>query len=310
MLSYFIVAEVCQGQEEPAAIPLAPQFQPGAYQPGDLTVLARKEFVPPGNGPWPIVLVAHAGGFHGGTYNDAVLTQVYTDLKNAGFLVFGINYRLAWPGLIPGQAEHDTDPTSGRPPEQSNDMKQHVLSARTDLRGNGTVVVVGASSGGSHGVWVATDAASEGGLGWVRGDRVDAAASLSGPYDYSKIDPTNPDNGPFELVKEFRQVVLNYTNLTRYETGHLYALSPVALVTNDDVKPLLLLDSTNDTQPAPQRTAMTDALTSHGVTNFQSFTPQGSTGHAFEYWTETDPVTGHTIGQDVIDFLNTNIPAH
>ena len=215
VLSYFIGGGICQGQEAPDSIPLAPQFQPGAYQPGDMTVLARKEFVPSGTGPWPIVLVAHAGGFHTDSFNDAVLTPVYTDLKNAGFLVFGINYRLAPPGLIPGQADHDTDPTSGRPPEQSNDMKQHVLAARFDTRGNGTVVVVGGSSGGSHGVWVAIDTASEGGLNWAAINRVAATSSLSGAYDYSKIDPTNPDNGPPELVKAIRQVILNYTNLTR-----------------------------------------------------------------------------------------------
>ena len=128
-------------------------------------MLQRIEFVPDPQrfpGHRPIVLVVHGGGFHGGSFNTPVATPVYYDLVNAGFLVFGITYRLAPPGMIPGQADHDLDPTSGRPPEQSNDMKQQVLSARQDLRGNGTVVVVGDSSGGSHGVWVAIDTPARG----------------------------------------------------------------------------------------------------------------------------------------------------
>ena len=313
-LSYFMVTGISQGQEAPtptpSPIPLDPQFQPGVYQPGDMTVLERIEFVPPGSGPFPIALVVHPGGFHGGTFNAADMTPVYRDLVNARFLVFGISYRLAPPGMITGQSDHDLDPTSGRPPEQSNDMKQHVLSARADLRGNGTVIVVGGSAGGSHGVWVAIDTASQGGLAWVALNRVNATSSLSGAYDYSKIDPNNPDNGPPELVRKFRQAILNYTNLTRFQIAQLYALSPVALATNSDVKPLQLLDSTNDPQPAPQRMAMTDALMAHGVMNFQSFTPQGSQGHAFDYWRTIDPATGLTIGQEVINFLNANIPPH
>ncbi len=104
-------------------------------------------------------------------------------------------------------------------------------------------------------------------------------------------------------------MILNCRNLTRSQIAQIYALSPVVLVTSSDVKPMQLIDSTTDTQPAPQRIAMTNALTAHGVTNFQSFTPQGSLGHAFDYWNMTDPATRLTIGQEVINFLNANIPA-
>lgn len=228
------------------------------------------------------------------------------------FLVFGTNYRLAPPGMINGQAEHDMDATSGRPPEQTNDMKQQVLSARFDTRGNGTVVVVGGSTGGSHGVWVAIDKASQGGLPWVTGNRVNATSSCSGAYDYSKIDPNNSNNGPPELVKHFRQAVLNYTNLSRNDITQLYALSPVALVTSNDVKPLQLLDSSNDSQPAPQRLSLTNALTTHGVTtaNLDSRNLGAVQGHAFQYWRTVDPATGIRVGNEVINFLNAHIPPH
>lgn len=212
LLGCVIVGGICRAQDAPTPTPipiaLDPQFQPGTYQPGDITVLQRIEFVPDPvkfSGPRPVALVAHAGLFRGGDFDDAVNSPVYRDLLNAGFLVFGINYRLAPPGMIDGQADHDLDENSGRPPQQTNDMKQQVLSARADTRGNGTVVVIGGSTGGSHGVWVAIDIASQGGLNWQTSNRVDAASSCSGAYDYSRIDPTDPDNGPPELVRHFRQ---------------------------------------------------------------------------------------------------------
>ncbi len=69
-------------------------------------------------------------------------------------------------------------------------MKQQVLSARFDTRGNGTVVVIGGSAGGSHGVWVAIDTtASQGGLAWQLSKRVNATSSLSGAYDYPRLIP-------------------------------------------------------------------------------------------------------------------------
>jgi acetyl esterase/lipase len=286
-----------------------------------MTTLQRIEFVPDSQrfpGPWPIALVVHGGGYHGGSFNTPVATPVYYDLVNAGFLVFGTTYRLAPPGLIPGQTSHD-DPTSGRPPEQSNDMKQQVLSARQDLRGNGTVVVVGDSSGGSHGIWVAIDTVSEGGLDWNRFDRADAVSSCSGAYDYSKIDPNNPDNGDPDLVKQFREVAINYTNLARDDIPGLYALSPVALVTNSDVKPLQLPDGVWDsnlmvgeTMPSGERVYMTNALINAGVTDFDS-RHLNILGHSFEYWRSRDtndlPLQ-RTVGQEVIDFLNAHIPPH
>jgi acetyl esterase/lipase len=320
ILSCFVFTAISEGQEvpttpSPSPTPLQSQFQPSAYQSGDTTVLSRIEFVPQGSGLKPIAIVIHGGGFHGGSYNAPTATPVYYDLLQAGFIVFGIIHRLAPPGLIPGQAPHD-DATSGRPPEQSNDVKQNVLSARFDPRGNGTVVVVGDSSGGSHGVWVAIDQASEGGLGWLPQNRVDAVSSCSGAYDYSKIDPTKPANGDPDLVRQFREVAINYTNLARDDIDGLHALSPVALVTSSDVKPLQLLDGSYDastgvgeTMPAGQRVYMTNALTSKGVTDFDS-RHINILAHSFAYWRSIDPDTGITVGQEVINFLNAHIPPH
>ena len=146
-------------------------------------------------------------------------------------------------------------------------------------------------------------------------NRVDVAASCSGAYDYSKIDPTNPDNGDPDLVRTFRQVVINYTNLARNDIQGLHHLSPVALVTSSDVKPLQLLDGVWDsvmlvgeTMPSGQRVYMTNALTANGVTDFDS-RHLNIVAHSFDYWRTVDPddPQHRTVGQEVIDFLNAHI---
>lgn len=288
------------------SIALLPDFQPGVYQMGDTTTLTRIEFVPDSTqfpGRRPIAIIIHPGGFHGGSYGAADMNPVYHDFVAAGFLTFGIDYRLAPPGKITGQVPHYMDPTgaSGRPPEQTDDIKQQVLSARNDLRGNGTVVTVGGSAGGSHAVWVAMDGAENEVPTWNSSKLANAAASLSGPYDYgSRV-------GDPDLVAAFVDAITNYTKTKDTDTATQHMLSPIVLVSSLS-KPMILIDSEHDGQPPAQRTTMTSALNTAGVTN-KSFTVMGSSGHAFEYWTTTDPndPLGRTVGKEVMDFLIANI---
>ncbi|MGI8889681.1 MAG: hypothetical protein ACR2G0_02720 [Chthoniobacterales bacterium] len=83
-------------------------------------------------------------------------------------------------------------------------------------------------------------------------------------------------------------------------------------MTSSDVNPLQLLDSSNDGQPAPQRISLTNALTSQGGTsaNLDSRNLSGLQGRSFQYWRTTNPDTGMTVSQEVINFLNAHIPAH
>jgi hypothetical protein len=117
--------------------------------------------------------------------------------------------------------------------------------------------------------------------------------------------------GTPDVVRQFADAVLNYTALTRNDISQLYSLSPVALVTSNDVKPMLLICTSDDSMPVPQRTFMTQTLDAHSVANYSSFQLSDTLGlHAFEYWRTIDPVSNVTVGQDVINFLNANIPPH
>ncbi len=141
--SGFSLAQTCPQDIEPANPPqetLAPAYQPFAYDTADATKLRRLRFTPItatwGPGPYPTVISIHPGEFRDND-DHGELHQRYatTDLTNAGFLVFQIEYRLAPPNLLQGQHPHDPSSegiASGRPPQQTNDVKQEILAALAD----------------------------------------------------------------------------------------------------------------------------------------------------------------------------------
>ena len=287
----------------PPSEALPPQYQPSAYDTGNPTILERVRFVPTSGGPtWPAVLLIHPGGFHtGDQYGPKGLRQAAKDLIDSGYLVFSVDYRLAPPDTINGQPDH-SDPTSGRPPQQSNDIKQQVLAARNDSQCNGTVFAVGGSAGGTHAVWAALDPAQTV-PGWNGNQLVKAAVSLSGAYDFSdwRGQGVDPD------VDHFIDVVTNYTN--KSDSATLKSLSPVALVTSSVIKPLFLITSESDPMPPQEWQDMLDTLSQHGVPmgSYQSIKILGSALHAFDYWHSLDAPGGQRISKDVIDFLNAHL---
>ena len=227
-------------------------------------------------GPWPAVIVIHAGAFKSGSRNDDEVVLCAHDLAEAGFIAFAISHRLAPPGQIEGQkASLDY----GRYPEQYEDVAAAAHAARTDSRCNGWVGAVGGSSGGSHAAYVAATG--------IPGDtRFDAAVCLSANYDF-------PDFTG-DVTGEVRHGVSNYVGT--FNPRRLLKASPI-LVVDATIPPLFLMNSTDEFMPLPQLQDMTDRLTSLGVINFQTRTLDG-TLHAFDYWSQ--------IKDDAIAFLNAN----
>ena len=121
-----------------AATALDAMFQPSHYDPNDTTVIYHIKFKPSGTGPWPTVLMLPPDVFKieikaAGTTKERVATR---DVTDNGFLVFQIEHRLAPDGLLEGQHEHDTTlagVASGRPPQQSDDVKQQILAALAEF---------------------------------------------------------------------------------------------------------------------------------------------------------------------------------
>ena len=229
----------------------------------DGTVLHWVVYTPSIPGPWPAVLVIHGGGFDSGTPGSS--TQSVTcaqDLASAGYIAFSIEYRLAPPGSLPGQI------SDGRFPDQEDDVKLAVRTARSDPRCNGQVGAIGGSAGGYHTAFVAA-------TGTVGDDRIDVGVSLSGAYDISDFSP-NP------TLDYYTSTVTNYVGVASTDTTALRAASP-AWLANKTISPLLMVNTLEDPMPYSQLGDMIMHLDALGITNYHALTLVGG-GHAFEYW--------------------------
>lgn len=230
----------------------------------DGTPLTWTVYTPSGEGPWPAVLVIHGGRFVGGDPEDAGANGCAQDLANAGFIAFAIDHRLAPPGSIPGQT------SSGRFPEQYDDVHLAVRAARNDGRSNGQVGAVGGSSGATHAAWTAA-------TGTPRDDRLDVAVCLSGSYDFSDFSP-DPN------LEAFIAVVTNYVGVPSTDTAALRAASP-AWVLDTTVAPLFIVDSVDDEIPAAQLDDMVAQLNASGLTNYEARSLPGKL-HSFANWSQ------------------------
>src|SRR5439155_21905463 len=151
----------------PTITPIPVGFQPPNRVQGTLP-LAWRPFtpapIPTPTPPWPTILVIHGGGFKQGAPFPHVgnetedIENVANDLADAGYYVLVVAYRLAPPGLIPGQTRqddaHDPNHISGFAPYQEYDVEALVKAARRDPHVRGRKVgIIGGSAGATHAIW-------------------------------------------------------------------------------------------------------------------------------------------------------------
>jgi len=229
----------------------------------DGTLLHWIVYQPSTPGPWPAVLVIHGGGFNDGSPDSS--SESITcgqDLAAAGYIAFSIEYRLAPPGALEGQT------SDGRFPDQSDDVKLALRTARLDPRCNGQVAAVGGSAGGYQ---VAYNVAT----GTPGDDRLDFGVSLSGAYDLSDFSP-NPH------MPYYTATVTNYVNAPSTDTEAMRAASP-AWLADSTISPLLMINSVDDSMPYSQLGDMIAHLDALGVTNYQALTLPGDS-HSWASW--------------------------
>ena len=199
------------------------------------------------------------------------------DLAAAGFNAFLVDYRLAGGDGLPGQK------SSGRYPDQTNDLKQGVRAARAYAGGNGKVGAIGGSAGASHVVYLAATGTKE-------DDRLDAGVGLSGAYDL--VDLASSPRG------NIRRKIENYVGSSSPEA--VRKASPLTYV-DANVSPLFLVASDNETMPPNQLPALVQKLQSVGATNFKQIFRTNSHRHAFSNW----PI----VKNQAISFLKDNLGA-
>ncbi len=251
----------------------------------DGTILQWSVYTPTTPGPWSAVLLIHGGRFMGGTRADAGLIPVANDLANAGYLAISIDYRLAPPGMLPGQT------SSGQKMEQYDDVMMAVRAARADARCNGLVVAVGGSAGGTHASWVA--------LTKDPSSRVNVAVSLSGAFQFDDFTP-DPN------LSDFKSNVSNFCGVpnppSETDMATLQTYSPTANL-DESVSPLLLVNSAYDIMPFSQMADMTNALRALAVVNFETMTLPGG-GHSWEIWTAAKSEALKFIADGLASALN------
>ena len=225
----------------------------------DGTALRWTVYPATGPGPHPSVLVIHGGSFKAEPGSPRAI-QSAKDAAASGFNAFQIEYRLASREGIPGQK------SAGRYPDQVNDVRVAVRAARKYPGSNGKVGAIGGSAGGSHDVYVAA-------TGTVGDDRLDAAVSLSGAYDFT-------ENGP-EEQRAFRRLVTSYVG-----SGDKAALQKASPITYVDAKvaPLFIVASDHESMPSSQYNDLTRKLESLGLTNYEKVLMTNSQAHAFANW--------------------------
>jgi acetyl esterase/lipase len=242
----------------------------------DGTPLKWVVFPASGPGPHPALLIIYGGRFVEIPTSPNAL-RAAREAAAEGFNAFVVEYRLAPPGGLPGQK------SSGRFPEQTNDLRRAVRAARAYPGGNGKVGAIGGSAGATHAVYLAA-------TGTKGDDRVDAAVGLSGAYDLT--DPQSLADPGFRRSEE------NYVGSS--SQAELKKASPVSQV-DAKVSPLFLIASDDETMPPEQLPDLVRRLKEVGVTNFRQRVFTNSHRHSFSNWPR--------VSREALDFLKKNLGA-
>ncbi|MEO6871755.1 MAG: CocE/NonD family hydrolase [Chthoniobacterales bacterium] len=212
-----------------------------------------------GPGPHPAVLVIHGGGFRREP-NSQKTVRAAQDAAAAGFNAFLVEYRLASQRGLPGQT------SSGRYPDQTNDLKIAVRAARKYPGGNGKVGAIGGSAGASHAVYLAA-------TGTPGDDRLDAAVALSGAYDFNDLAAQDRPG--------VRKIVASYVGSS--DPAALKKASPITYI-DKQTAPLYVIASDHEQMPPQQYTDLITKLEAVGDTDFRKLLRTDSHAHAFVNW--------------------------
>lgn len=253
------------------------------------------------DGRWPVVVVLHIGGYHGGNFYES-LDSAPQDLAAAGFYVFVADYPLAPPNAIPNQADH-SDSYSGRPPQQTRAVEAFLDAAKNDSHCyHGEVGILGGSAGAGHAAYVALDESYPDPSVWPfwsTANRPLFVACLSGQYDFTERDD--------DVTMRFVDDIENYTNTT--SPYGQWAASPVAQIAPmPHFIPMFFVRSEEDSGCPPlQNYYMWNALHNASDTVFNRFwTIPGNSQHAFGYWQDAihdvpPPLSVYTASYSVED---------
>lgn len=232
--------------------------------------------------PWNCVVGTCAGGFKQSASLNP-LGQSFTDLANAGFLCLAHFVRLTDP--------IQTQTTSGRYPQQTNDLAIGIAAMRSNpfnlgYNVTGFVAALGGSGSAHHALYRAIN-------GIPGENKADVAICMSPPTDFSDREPDAVQS------KGFITSVTTYGNSTDLDV--LLSESPITLDLAN-ANPILHYNGDRELMPKSQWTRFVDAIVAAGANDYTPILNTGALGrkHSFDMWT--------MISVDAIMWLQSHLP--
>lgn len=202
-------------------------------------------YMPDTDGPWPVVLFLHGGGWRDGDKSQLNSSEVAKLLNPLGYVVASANYRLYPDARFPAMIE---DVKCAVRFMRANAAK---YSLNTDH-----IVAWGVSAGGHLAALLGTTDASQ---GWDVGEHLEQSSKVQAVVDIA---------GPSDLTLGFKTVGLRNAALNAFGIDKQLRIagSPVTYASAGDASFLILNGDKDPLIPIEQGQAMYNSLLQAGVT--------------------------------------------
>lgn len=208
----------------------------------------KMDLYPPKNaqGPAPVVVYVHGGGWMSGNKNDDIARTFFGELTHRGYLVASLNYRLAPKYTFPAQIQ---------------DVKCAIRHLRANAASyNLDPERIGAMGGSAGGHLVSLLGTSDASVGWDTGEyaeqssRIQAVIHMYGPSDL------------LAMFKNWQQPVGEQVfGVSSNSDPRMAVYSPLTYITPDDPPFLILQGDLDGVVPIEQAQILFDHLQSAGV---------------------------------------------
>lgn len=199
-------------------------------------------YLPKGEGPFPVIINIHGGGFMSGHKSWEGTTAVVNSAMPRGYAVVSINYRLSDEAIFPAAVE---DVFSA-----IRHIKDNAKLYRLDAN---RIAAWGASAGGNLAVMAATRGNVE------DGTDIQAAITMFAPLAFDHMDEQiaelnlvrTPVNHPASIYSDYVGAEVG----TREAAGAVFAADPMSYITPDD-PPVFIQHGLADNHVPPQQSQM------------------------------------------------------
>jgi acetyl esterase/lipase len=281
---------------KPAAFSVSPTFKDVAYE-GGSNPKKLDVYLPSGNGPFPVVINIHGGGFKFGD-KSGVFETIGKAFLSSGYALVSIDYRLSGEAIFPAAVQ---DGKAAVRFLKSNSTKYKLDPDK--------IALFGQSAGGNIASMIATTAGipdfEDSALGNAGiSSQVQAVINWFGPTDFSQMDAQAKAQGCSESDQ-------THNKSDSFESAYLGAAVPTVpelvrksnpiTYISKNTPPFLIQKGDQDcTVPIENTKMLADALKTAGVEvkyDFLKNAGHGDTGGTIIFESESNIKT-------VIDFLN------